>query len=601
MANIYKEKEVADYQNRFYSSEGNIGRQLLREAPQHERQAMALENQAQNLYSKGLEIEWQNTANELLNNPDLSKNPKGLQEELKKVTNNIAGTIEDKDVKLDFLVNSEIDSTSYINRAMANLKKEQDRRTRDIAENQIYASIDSISRSLYNSVSGVSNGDELASVYDSINKINQANNAVYSDGSRVFSQSQLKSYKNMLDKAIFDQFKNAYDDLPQNKKDELYNALESGTASFAKIKTEDGEKDILVKDILSPESYSNVKRYIRQHKDDAYKLQKYEIEKQNFLQKQQILANEMKISSALENMSDVDQINYLEENRDLISDKYYNAKKKAITSVLAITPKTNAETFSNMMQTIRSLSVDDPKDFVERSSELLTSMEEAVSRGELLRKDKQILINALNNTEKPDIEETGDKLKGFFSPGFDYQDASIYIKNNLSDDKMGYDTLLNYYRTIENKGYNSDQRRQALATLVEKENRDSFRNGVVKSGSIFSTIDSYFKETLPENMQQLARENFLDATLFPSGNSLELQTKYRNAAGEVVDKIKAETRLKAQDSYANVINKSDDNVLDYISQKTGKTKEKLNIDIDFTAKKYGLTREQVINKLKGGI
>ena len=276
MANIYKEKEVADYQNRFYSSKGNIGRQLLREAPQHERQAMALENQAQNLYSKGLEIEWQNTANELLNNPDLSKNPKGLQEELKKVTNDIAGTIEDKEVKLDFLVNAELNGKGYIKSAENNLIKKQHEQQTFQTLKSIDGYFDDIALSLGNLMNDNYNVDDYIKLSKSISDIDKAINQKDMRGFDLLSESEKRSIQNRKKTILQHVIINGINSTPLNERIDLVNKISSG--EFEMIKgfedTTEGREIFIggLDSYLNPESAQYIKAYATGLKDRYDKL-----------------------------------------------------------------------------------------------------------------------------------------------------------------------------------------------------------------------------------------------------------------------------------------------------------------------------------------
>lgn len=276
MANIYKEKEVADYQNRFYSSDGNIGRQLLSEAPQHERQAMALENQAQNLYSKGLEIEWQNTANELLADPQLASNPKALQEQLKKINDEMAGTIEDKDVKLDFLVNAELKGQGYIKTAENNFIKKQ--HEQQVVQNleSIDCYFDDISLSLGNLMNDNYNVDDYIKLRDSISGIENAINKKDMRGFDLLSESEKRSIRNRKKTILQHAVINGINSTPLNERIDLVNRIASG--EFEMIKgfedTTEGREVFGggFESYLTPESAQYIKAYATGLKDRYDKL-----------------------------------------------------------------------------------------------------------------------------------------------------------------------------------------------------------------------------------------------------------------------------------------------------------------------------------------
>lgn len=601
MAKLYTEQAVSDFATGKYSSQGNVGQYLEKEGTELVAKAEKSEQEAKEQYAQAVQIGWQNAMNGIANNPQFAANPTAMQAEMKKLNDKMASEIVDRDVKYNFLVNAELKGQSMLNSATANFNKIQRENTKNINYNGIASSIKSIGTAIFNGVSGTANANDLIVASGANETIRNLSNSVYDDGSRVFSISEAVSFEKALEKEITSNVKNAFDMMPENRKKAFAESVYNGNAVLGVVKNKDIEKEIKLSDVLSKESYNSVARYLKQHQDDEYKTLKYETAKREFFEKQQMANNELSLSAQLEDMSAVDQINALEENRDAVSEKYYEAKRKAITSELAITPKTNQETFSSLMKSISMLDPNEQKDFVELESEILTRIEETTAKGELLRKDKAILLNAINRAEKPDIEKVGDKLDGMFSWGFDYEDAAKYIKNTGADESKEYDTMLEYYRSIEGKDYDSKQRREVLATLVEKKNRDAFLNGTVRDGSVLAMADKYFKENLPENMQKSARESLLSETSNMVGSQLERETEYRKAAIDVADKIQQSIRMKSQDAYANIMNMSDSDLVKRMAESRGKSVEEFDSDIDFTAKKYGLTREQVINKLKGAL
>lgn len=261
MADIYKERGGADYATEFYTQRGNIGQQLLREAP-YERQAMAVEKQAQKLYSTGLEVEWQNTANELLNNPDLAKNPKGLQEELKKVTNDMAKTIEDKDVKLDFIVNSEIKGQAYVTKAIETKKRNDYRIAKSLTFQGIDEDTDTIGLSFSTLLGGEFNPDNVAIYGKAMFDVNNKINALNEDGTFMFTDEQRKSKQKAIDKAHYIALRGNLNGMPAYQ---LKTYLEDLSNDNINVPVGiDKDKQVVFKnlqDIVSQETYEKFKEY----------------------------------------------------------------------------------------------------------------------------------------------------------------------------------------------------------------------------------------------------------------------------------------------------------------------------------------------------
>lgn len=337
MANIYKEKEVADYQNRFYSSEGNIGRQLLREAPQHERQAMALENQAQNLYSKGLEIEWQNTANELLADPQLASNPKALQEQLKKINDEMAGTIEDEEVKLDFLVNSELKGQRYIQASQANLIKRQNALAKKTNLNNIYSSINNLGLSIANGINGTANADTLLSALDDQKQIVKSLGATDSNGMPIFDEHQRMKMQSDIDKGILDTLKANIDSMDENQARFFYDRIKNDNLTVGEV----NGQDINLKDVVDPKLYGDLKKYAtdRRAKDLAIR------------EKEQKIVAQTALFDFYDNPT---QTNY--DNAIKLNPKLSDDRTAQMLEILEATPNYQANTtFENKLEGERAL------------------------------------------------------------------------------------------------------------------------------------------------------------------------------------------------------------------------------------------------------
>ncbi len=116
------------------------------------------------------------------------------------------------------------------------------------------------------------------------------------------------------------------------------------------------------------------------------------------------------------------------------------------------------------------------------------------------------------------------------------------------------------------------------------------------------TID-FFKESLPPEFQNDAiRELFYQTQdIDDSLSDKEKQKIYREKAVSVVDKIKIDNRLAAEKALADMQTQLSSDFIPTIATKLGISEEDLNRKIDHTAKRHGMTREQVVQQLSKGL
>jgi len=123
-------------------------------------------------------------------------------------------------------------------------------------------------------------------------------------------------------------------------------------------------------------------------------------------------------------------------------------------------------------------------------------------------------------------------------------------------------------------------------------------------GYKFSEAKSYFKTALPPEYQNEAIRNMFYATqdLNLEGKSeKEIKQIYQKKAIEVSESILQESRMKASKAYTDIQTQSNDKFIKDLAAQRGRDPDTISKDIDETAKKYGLSREQVINKLRGSM
>ena len=112
-----------------------------------------------------------------------------------------------------------------------------------------------------------------------------------------------------------------------------------------------------------------------------------------------------------------------------------------------------------------------------------------------------------------------------------------------------------------------------------------------------------FKEQLPpEYRNDAIRELFYQTQDIDDNLSdKEKQRIYKERAVAVVDKIRNDNRQQAQKVLEDTQVKAADDVVPTLAAKLKLSETDLNRKIDNTAKKYGMTREQVLQQLSKGI
>lgn len=112
-----------------------------------------------------------------------------------------------------------------------------------------------------------------------------------------------------------------------------------------------------------------------------------------------------------------------------------------------------------------------------------------------------------------------------------------------------------------------------------------------------------FKEQLPPEYRNDAIRELFYATQDIDDNlsDKEKQRIYKERAVAVVDKIRNDNRQQAQKVLEDTQVKAADDIVKTLAANRGVDEVTINKDIDETARKYGISREDVINKLKGSI
>ena len=81
----------------------------------------------------------------------------------------------------------------------------------------------------------------------------------------------------------------------------------------------------------------------------------------------------------------------------------------------------------------------------------------------------------------------------------------------------------------------------------------------------------------------------------------ELKKIYQELSIQVSENIIKRNRIGVEKAYQDAVLNNNNTLIEGLATKKGITVDELNKQIDLTAKNRGLTREQVINKLRGAI
>lgn len=268
MAKIYSERETSE----LYHSTGEPGvgveaRRVAGYGKQLEAQSEQYERRAKDSYSKALNIEWQNSMNEMANNPTLYNNPTAFAKEVKKLNEKMSSEILDDDVKVDFLVNSEIKGASYITNVQNNFIKAQAEREKSILFDSIYNGIETRNLAATNIISGNGTDNDVAAFIGNDIAFQQSVNRTNPDGTYVFSNEQRLKMKRDHENAIVDAFKNAYYNTPDEQKKQFYDSVMKGGKYV--VNTKDGKQiEIDAQKMLKPDTFKDIRNSIR---DEHYK------------------------------------------------------------------------------------------------------------------------------------------------------------------------------------------------------------------------------------------------------------------------------------------------------------------------------------------
>lgn len=497
MANIYKQQQTSDLAHRYYSAEGNFGQKMLAKGEEYEREAEKHEAKAKDTYSKAINLTWQSSVNELLNNPKYNANPEGMKAELQKINESIGSQIVDDDVKLDFLVNSEISGQTYINNAQKNFQRVQEEKRRSAIFDSVYASLDLASTAMSNILSGNGTSDDALNFEESRKKALNNINARDEYGNYIFSDTQRLRMTKDIDDYALESFKNTYESLDASQQDILADKI-LNNKNFD-ILYKDGTLPVNPNNAISEKMLRDIKNYIgnyiavRMANEDRYSYEK--------LVSQYGAQNEL--NEAFEDLDPIKALNLLEENKSKVSQKFYNAKIKQLKENAGISAETEAETFTDLLMQANSIDKDrlSNEEIINAQNDVLDNIEEAYAEKKLKPSDRRTLLAMLNKEQGkrlPDLID--DKSSGWSWFGYNYEDAQKAFRKTLTNSGKVSQAMLEYHRTLsENPKATSIQKRDLVRTIANKYNAQALDDAVTvgkvaKGDDNVVNWQEYFKE-----------------------------------------------------------------------------------------------------------
>lgn len=264
MAKIYTEQAVSDFATTTYNHQGNVGQKLFKEGSDVVAQGQKTEQQAKEQYAQAVQIDWQNAMNGIANNPQFAANPTAMQAEMKKLNDKMASEIIDRDVKYNFLVNSNLKGQSYLNNATAQFRKNQLEQEKSQAFNNIYASSDLAGISAVNVLYGVGTDVDAYNFSNAKSEAIKNINKKDAYGNYIFSNSERLRMATDFDEYAVKSFKTAYDNLSDSEQDILEKKILNDDSWI--VQSDKGPIQINAKDAISPSMMRDIKNYVRDAK-----------------------------------------------------------------------------------------------------------------------------------------------------------------------------------------------------------------------------------------------------------------------------------------------------------------------------------------------
>lgn len=210
-----------------------------------ETQAQADFQEARSRYSKAINTSTSFAMKEALQN--YSSDPNKLSEELEKIKTKTVGTIEDNDLKIDFLANFDLQSQSYLSKATYDYNQKIKKENKDLAGLSITDEDEMVGLTFENMLTPSSSHDDWVNYNISRTKIEEQLNAKQPDGTDVFTNSEKEQYRSQIEKTNRKSVVGYFGSLNEQDKLNFANKLLTGDVKLAgtkKLSDVMGERDI---------------------------------------------------------------------------------------------------------------------------------------------------------------------------------------------------------------------------------------------------------------------------------------------------------------------------------------------------------------------
>lgn len=214
--------------------------------------------QALTLYEQGLKLTAAQSMEEAYNN--YQNDPESLKAELDKISEKMTSEIPDMQTKVAFRANFITQSGSLVNRAQANYDKIQYQKKKSSYFDTIQANNKSIAMALNNAFNGTGTADDLVNYQTSIRQNIDLINSRNDDGTYIFTDEQRLSMSNAVDKLAAESFSNALNNMDDDKRTQVIQALENDGMVLLQGEDDGEVKQLNLKDAFAPEIYADMKK-----------------------------------------------------------------------------------------------------------------------------------------------------------------------------------------------------------------------------------------------------------------------------------------------------------------------------------------------------
>ena len=230
---------------------------------------------------------------------------------------------------------------------------------------------------------------------------------------------------------------------------------------------------------------------------------KKQIAEIDFNRKVKFFENERQMSEKLDDMPTDQALRFLEENKGNVSDKYYEARKKSIESVLGVNAETRADAAQEILLDIATMDKSNEITYLNQTQDILTKIEDYYAKGNLEKYDRKNLIKQIYSSEfnkqVDSLKTNEDDDKWWRWGDFTYKDANTFIEENSATVGNNGKILLDYFRQTQADDMDNQTKRNILKSLVDKANANelnlptfgsmdevtaAFNGGKIKKGDV---------------------------------------------------------------------------------------------------------------------